>query len=396
MYPFSTYKDHSIRKLLLLAVLLTAVLLLGACGNSAEPFPVPEAAAPEISEQIIETPPPTPPVEIDGVLFSAESPRLVLSGLNVDEAGLEEVLPRFEHLTSIDMRGAAISHEYACSVAERFPDAEVFWDVRLFDMLLPSDTVVLDLTGTEIGDLSEVEAVLPYFPCLEKVIIPDCSIPYEDLDALNRRYEDIRFVWTVHFSVYTLRTDATVFCASNIPKLGYTAPQLTSAELDPLKYCIDLEALDLGHMNYKDINFLKDMTKMKYMILVQGKFSDISPIGNMPDLYYLELFNNNRIIDLTPLLNCKNLKHLNIGYCYFAEWEPLKEMPWLERLWMPHVDIKDKELKELREALPDTEVYAPFTDGKDSTGGGWRNDQSYFDMRDLMEMPYYPGGTGMG
>ena len=31
MYPFSTYKDHSIRKLLLLAVLLTAVLLLGGC-----------------------------------------------------------------------------------------------------------------------------------------------------------------------------------------------------------------------------------------------------------------------------------------------------------------------------------------------------------------------------
>ena len=89
------------------------------------------------------------------------------------------------------------------------------------------------------------------------------------------------------------------------------------------------------------------MTKMKYLILVQGKFSDISPIGNMPDLYYLELFNNNRIIDLTPLLNCKNLKQLNL----------------------------------------------PFTA---KSGGGRRNDQSYFDMRDLMEMPYYPGGTGMG
>lgn len=378
--------------LLLSTVLLSAALLLSACENAAGRFP----AAPEITEGINETPAPVPPVEIDGVLFSAETPRLVLSGLKVDETVLEEVLPSFEVLDSLDLRGTSISHEYALSLSERYPETEIFWDVRLFGMLLPSDTKELDLTDTQLDSLNEVEDALKYYPYLEKVILPDIGFPYEDMDDLNRRYEDIRFVWTVHFSVYTLRTDATVFCASNIPKLGYTAPQLTSAELDPLKYCTDLEALDLGHMNYTDIEFLRDMTKMKYLILVQGKFSDISVIANMPDLYYLELFNNNRIIDLSPLINCKNLKHLNIGYCLFAEWETLKEMPWLERLWMPHVQISSQGLDELREALPDTLVYAPFNDVKGSTGGGWRTDQSYYDMRDLMEMPYYPGGTGMG
>jgi Leucine-rich repeat (LRR) protein len=378
--------------LLLSTVLLSAALLLSACENAAGRFP----AAPEITEGINETPAPVPPVEIDGVLFSAETPRLVLSGLKVDETVLEEVLPSFEVLDSLDLRGTSISHEYALSLSERYPETEIFWDVRLFGMLLPSDTKELDLTDTQLDSLNEVEDALKYYPYLEKVILPDIGFPYEDMDDLNRRYGDIRFVWTVHFSVYTLRTDATVFCASNIPKLGNTAPELTSQDLDPIKYCIDLEALDLGHMKYTDLEFLRDMTKMKYLILVQGKFSDISVIANMPDLYYLELFNNNRIIDLSPLISCKNLKHLNIGYCLFAEWETLKEMPWLERLWMPHVQISGQGLDELREALPDTLIYAPFNDVQGSTGGGWRTDQSYYDMRDLMEMPYYPGGTGMG
>ncbi len=376
-------------------VLLSAALLLSACENAADGLP-PVPSVPEPTKEIVEIPVPVPAVEIDDVLFSAETPRLVLTGLDVDEATMEEVLPRFKHLASLDLRGTAVSHEYAQSLTERYPETEIFWDVLLFDMLLPSDTKELDLTDTQLDNLDEVENALKYYPYLEKVILPDLGFPYEDLDALNRRHEDVRFVWTVHFSVYTLRTDATVFCASNVPRLGYTAPELTSQELDPLKYCVDLEALDLGHMNYTDLEFLRDMTKMKYLILVQGKFSDISVIANMPDLYYLELFNNNRIIDLSPLVSCKNLKHLNIGYCLFAEWKSLEEMPWLERLWMPHVQISDKDLKELQAALPDTLVYAPFNDVKGSTGGGWRNDQSYYDMRDLMGMPYYPGGTGMG
>ena len=393
MYSLLSY-IASKRNRLLTALLFITALSLCACSNAPASFPVPASSEAEIIEAPVETA--APPVEIDGVLFSAETPRLVLTGLNVDEAALDAVIPRFDQLVSLDLRGTSLSHEYAYSVAESHPETEVFWDVSLFGKLLPSDTKELDLTDVQIDDLAEVENALKYYPCLEKVIIPDIGFSNEELDALNKRYDDIRFVWTVHFSVYTLRTDATVFCASNVPRLGYTAPELTSSDLDPIKYCTDLEALDLGHMNYTDLEFLRGMTKMKYLILVQGKFSDISVIANMPDLYYLELFNNNRIIDLSPLVSCKNLKHLNIGYCLFAEWESLKEMPWLERLWMPHVQISSQGLEELREALPDTFVYAPFNDVRGSTGGGWRTDQSYYDMRDLMEMPYYPGGTGMG
>ena len=343
-----------------------------------------------------EIPEPLQPVEIDGVLFNAETPRLILAGLNVDKKEIEEFLPRFPLLSVLDLRDSSISPEDALSIYYCNPDLSVIWDISLLGNVYSSNTTELDLSGIAINDSSELEESLCFFPKLEKVIMSDCGLSDEYMDSLNRCYDDISFVWTVHFSVYSLRTDATMFCASDIPKLGNVAPELTSPELDPIKYCTELEALDLGHMNFKDIKFLKNMTKMKYLILVQGKFSDISVIANMPELEYLELFNNNRIIDLTPLLNCKNLKHLNIGYCYYADWAPLKEMPWLERLWMPHVEISQRELEELQEALPDTLIYAPHDDHMGSTGGGWREDESYYTMRDIMEMPYLPGGTGMG
>ena len=384
------------KSIIIITALLSAALILSACNNTSNTALPPEPMITETLSVPDEIPEPLQPVEIDGVLFSAETPRLVLAGLDVDKKQIEEFLPRFPLLSVLDLRGTSISPEDALSLYNLNPDLSVIWDVFLLGNLYPSDTTELDLSGIAMNDSSELEEALCFFPKLEKVIMSDCGLSDEYMDSLNSRYDDISFVWTVHFSVYSLRTDATMFCASDIPKLGNVAPELTSPELDPIKYCTELEALDLGHMNFKDIKFLKNMTRMKYLILVQGKFSDISVIADMPELEYLELFNNNRIIDLTPLLNCKNLKHLNIGYCYYADWAPLKEMPWLERLWMPHVEISEVELEELQDALPDTLIYAPHDDPMGSTGGGWREDESYYTMRDIMEMPYLPGGTGMG
>ena len=392
IFPVTKYLEI----LILITALLSAALLLSACSNSEAAAPQPAPAVTEVPAEFADAAEPDPPVEIDGVLFCADTPRLVLSGLDVSKDEIEEILPQFPLLSILDLRGTSITRDDALSICARYPSITVLWDVSLFGSLYPSDTVELDLSGTAMKDSSELEEVLCCFPKLEKVILSDCGLSDEYMDALNRRYDDISFVWTVHFSVYSLRTDATVFCASDVPKLGNVAPELTSPELDPIKYCTELEALDLGHMNFKDIDFLKNMTKMKYLILVQGKFKDIGVIANMPDLEYLELFNNNRIVDLTPLLNCRKLKHLNIGYCYYAQWETLKEMPWLERLWMPHVEISEEELAGLQKVLPDTLIYAPHDDPMGSTGGGWREDQSYYDMRDIMGMPYLPGGTGMG
>lgn len=374
-------------------ILLTAVLLC-ACGKSAEtPAPEPEPVEVQTAEPEQPAEPETPAeISLAGGSYPADRESLILTGA-VDAEELATVLPGFESLKYLDLRDTDLSSEEALTLSGKLEGVRVVWYNVLFGRNYPSDLTELDLSGIGMENSEEVEAALHLFPKLEKVNMSDCGISNEDMDALNKRYDDIRFVWTVHFSRYSLRTDAVYFCASDVP--GGVAPTLYSSELEPIRYCTDLEALDLGHMNYTDIDFLSDMTKMKYLILVQGHFSDLSPIANMPDLEFLELFNNNLITDATPLLECKNLKHLNLGYCAFLDIEPLKEMTWLERLWLPHVMQAVKQKKDLQAALPDTEIHCPLTDNQGSTGHGWREDQSYYDMRDAMHMYYLPGGTGM-
>jgi hypothetical protein len=198
----------------------------------------------------------------------------------------------------------------------------------------------------------------------------------------------------VYFSVYSLRTDATFFCASDLPSNGYVAIKMTDEQLEPLKYCTDLEALDLGHMRYTDLSFLENMPKLRYLVLVEARFSDISPIGTLKELEYLEIFMNT-FEDLSPLLNCTKLKHLNIGYTKGFDPEVLKQMTWLERLWFPGNTMNKEQIQSIKEALPNTQTYLPGGDPQGSTGGGWREHESYYEMRNIFKMHYMPGGTGM-
>lgn len=36
-----------------------------------------------------------------------------------------------------------------------------------------------------------------------------------EMDALNKKYENVRFVWTLHITHYNIRTDTTYFRASS-------------------------------------------------------------------------------------------------------------------------------------------------------------------------------------
>ena len=90
------------------------------------------------------------------------------------------------------------------------------------------------------------------------------------------------------------------------------------------------------------------------------------------------------------LTGLTKLEDLNIGHSGLDHIEPLLEMTWLKRLWLPgNVFLSPGERQSIVDALPDTwVVYAC----EGSTGGGWREGQNYYDMRDILSMPYYPGG----
>ena len=64
----------------------------------------------------------------------------------------------------------------------------------------------------------------------------------------------------------------------------------------------------------------------------------------------------------------------------------------LERLWYSSYMISDKKKAELKELMPNTEIYVVYAI-TDATGGGWRYNAHYYEMRDLLNM-YYMGDYG--
>lgn len=332
-------------------------------------------------------------VPLWGMEVPGDSTELRLSsGAKGDTEELAAALGRLKGLKKLDLRDCEISPKQLMRILPLCEGIETDYVIRLCGKIFTTDCEEMDLSGCVIDDLEEVETAAALMPKLKKVLMCDCGIPDEEMDALDQRHEDIRFVWTVYFSIYALRTDATFFCAADVPQLNYDAPVLNDYQLYPVRYCRDMIALDLGHMWIEDLSFLYNMPHLQYLILVGGRFRDITPIGSLEDLKYLEIFQTYPR-DLSPLLNCKKLEQLNMCYCSGFDLAPLKEMKQLKRLW--YAGLGPYRGAELIEALPDTLVYCPFSDPDGSTGGGWREDEAYYEMRDVFAMYYQPGGTGV-
>ena len=177
-----------------------------------------------------------------------------------------------------------------------------------------------------------------------------------------------------------VRTDDTTFMPTR-EREYYFKDSMT----ENLRYCEDMICVDIGHHPIKDISFVRYMPHLKYLILTDTAVQDISPLENLKELIFLEL-TFGIVRDYTPLLGCTALEDLNMDQLwYFADPTPLYRMTWLKTLfWQKcsgHIIVK------LQESLPDTRL--DFTGStSNSAGTGWRNLQNYYDMRDILGMPY--------
>ena len=174
---------------------------------------------------------------------------------------------------------------------------EVFFGDRSF----LSDAEEIDLSSMEIESAQWVEERIRDMPQLQKVIMCDCGLGDEEMDALNRRYEDIRFVWTVRMGRISVRTDTNYFAPV------VTGDYVTEIDLGPLKYCTDVVAVDLGHMAVRTCDWARNMPKLQYLILADTGITDISPLASCENLIFLELFLT-AVRDYSPLLSCTRLE----------------------------------------------------------------------------------------
>ena len=332
-------------------------------------------------------------VELLGRTASSAAKELSFAGSSLSERDVHtlcENLFRFPSLERIDLTGCGLAGEQIAAVRAA-SGAAVLYELTLFGRTVSTDASELDFSGIRMGlsDVAVIEDALGEFPLLEKVVMCDCGISNEDMAALNDRHENVRFVWRVYFSGFSLRTDDTNFIAARVRN---DFP-ISSNDLEVPKYCPDLQALDLGHKNITHLNFLRYVPHLKYLILVENDVNDITPIGELQELTYLEMFWT-KCEDISPLQNCKALTDLNISYIYCRPakcLETLVNMPQLERLWYCGNNLDAGQLEELQAALPDTEMY--LAAHGEPTGSTWREHPHYFEMRDFFGMYYMPGGT---
>lgn len=320
-------------------------------------------------------------VLLDGQKISNDMTDLTVQ--DVDIPKLTAVLPYLPEMKNISLEGTLPAAEELQKLCADFPGIAFYWQIELFGITADVNTEELDFSDIKMESVEQVESALGYLPGLKKVVMCNCGISNEDMDALWKRNPDVRFIWSVKVGSFTLRTDVTSFMPGKYHMLPY------GNQCYNLRYCVDMECLDLGHCKINDCDFVAYMPNLKYLLLALTDITDISPIANHDQLIYLELFTNKQLKDYTPLLTLTALEDLNICYTN-GDIEIIAQMTWLKNLWWSAGPDNTAVIKQrteiLSERLPNTYLEL---DTFSSTGEGWRQLPNYYAQRDIFEMPYF-------
>lgn len=292
-------------------------------------------------------------------------------------------LPNLKNLTLID---PAADGSTLQALRLQYPDLTLSWYFRVNGREIGEDAVEVDVSGMDFSSLAAAENMASCFPKLEKFIMSSCTVGGKAIgnetmaDFRERMRDSYKVVWTVRCGKLSVRTDATTFMPTREHEyyfLDSMAPNL--------KYCEDMICIDIGHHKVKDISFVRYMPHLKYLILTDTAVQDISPVAELKELIFLEL-TFGIVRDYTPLLQCTALEDLNMDKLdYYADPTPIYQMTWLKTLFWHRCNTQVQQ--KLAEALPNTHLdFTGTTTNPIHTG--WRNLQNYYDMRDLLGMPY--------
>lgn len=298
-----------------------------------------------------------------------------------------------------DLKAVGLPAEWSDSerqtLIRTLPDIHVVGKTELFGQQIDCASEELDLSDNKFGAPSEVEELITEMPFLKKLIVCNCGLNDEQMVTLAEGHPEIRFVWIIQLGPHKLRTDAIGFSTKNPSK--HTNPKasdeynrkvkntkrLYEGDIELLKYCYDLEALDLGH-NYltnNDLNVIAGLTKLKVLILADNSITDISALTTLKDLEYIELFMN-KIPDLSPLTEMPSLQDVNVCNVGVSDLSPLFALTGVKRLWYAMNPFSREQAIAVKNALPD--CVCNYTT-KDETAEGWREDPRYFWMRSYFE-----------
>lgn len=335
------------------------------------------------------------PMTVAGQTFTGTETEISLAGRSFSAADYDTLLRElsaFPQLETIDLTGCSLTDEQVFALCRAYPAVDFIWDFTLYDVAINTLDTEVDFSNIPMESTDAVEALIPCMHHLEKVVMCDCGFSNEEMDALNKKYEDVKFVWMLHISAYSIRTDAIGFRGTSKHYGVFTAETIQE-----LGYCTDMITLDLGHRMPEDLTFLYQMPNIKHLVLLDSRTADLTPVGSLQEMVWLEL-NRAETDSIAPLINCAGLRDLNITFMFGKVkdgtdiFDTLMQMPQLERVWFDDTELTYEQQAALEEKYPDI-VYHRVWDWDQSNEDPWRFDQDYYDMRDNLGM-FYMCGTG--
>ncbi|MDR1564649.1 MAG: hypothetical protein LBS74_06795 [Oscillospiraceae bacterium] len=321
--------------------------------------------------------------EIGGRVEKSDATNIKVTGSKFDFNTFVAQVVCMPKLKTADLLSQNVSDAEMEKLAEKYPDVFFIWNYTIYGKTFATNAETINLDKSEITNLDEFKKSISYFKNLKRAEMNDCGLSNDQMGELVEMYPETKFVWTIKFSRYRVKTDAIAFSTAVTP--GVNSPHLKFKNVEGLKYCTEMEALDLGHNEIEDISFIGGMKNLKILIVADNKVKDISVLANLKELVYIELFLND-IEDTSVFKELPNLKDLNICHNSILDPSPLYECKQLERLWIARNRFWDsKTINALRAALPNCKF--SFWEYQ-STGEGWRRHPRYYWMRDYFGLGY--------
>lgn len=326
------------------------------------------------------------PMNVESLDFSGKT-------IDLSIGSLFDVLAQLPQVTSVNLEGQLVSFEDMDSLMVAFPQIMFSFSFEMFSQQVTTQTKRLDLDGYPLISPEEVAEKLIYLPNLEYADLCDCGLTNEQMEQLMTQFPNVKFVWTIRIGAWVVRSDITAFSKGNRKKFPNGMGEFTgdgktnfyNEDIQVLKYCTDLVYLDLGHGNrITDLTVLTNLPKLRVLILSMNKIVDLSPLAQLKQLEFLEVFQN-PLTDISVVTQLPNLKYLNCGSTYIDDITPLLEMQQLEMLWFIHNRYVDaEERRQLEEALPNVRI---CFNADSSGGGGWTENDLYVEYQTAFGLP---------
>ena len=282
------------------------------------------------------------------------------------------------HVTVLDMRTVKMSTEAMLEIHRALPNVELWCMVPMGENdPVDSRTEVLNLDYMK-GRIyyTHFMGALEVMKRLTHVTMYNHSFKIPQMEDILAQYPHITFDWTIHLDNYKIRTDTTAFSTWK----GTQEPRYTAEDLDVLKYCKDLLALDVGHNNVHDLSFIpRYWPKLRWLICIgsKKKLEDISPLAELHDLEYVELFTQN-ITDISALANKTKLTDLNLVLNDITDLTPLHSCVNLQRVFISlNRHLPMEQIEALQRALPNCRINYTVDH---PTGDYWRVGSHYETM----------------